>query len=217
MVRSDVEIPRIELLCFLELDSQKWWCTEFRGNFYKVIFFFLLPIFSALGQREVGDPPGAAWARRSGLLFSCWFILKVKEQSCWEARACVLAALKLLRTGSCAGCASGLRGLCADLSPHHLRFFSTLATSALIYFKDWRDCRCCRELLDVSWTKFKRPETCTKRKRKHNRKWRNSVARVWCGHVLFVSAHFSQVGQRFDSLHVPLRAEDGVDFVNFNR
>lgn len=24
MVRSDVEIPRIELLCFLELDSQKW-------------------------------------------------------------------------------------------------------------------------------------------------------------------------------------------------
>lgn len=24
MVRSDVEIPRIEPLCFLELDSQKW-------------------------------------------------------------------------------------------------------------------------------------------------------------------------------------------------
>lgn len=39
MVRPDVEIPRIEPLCFLELDSQKWRCTEFRGNFYKVIFF----------------------------------------------------------------------------------------------------------------------------------------------------------------------------------
>lgn len=46
LVQSDVEIPRIESLCFLELDSQKWRCTEFRGNFYKVIFFLplLLPI-----------------------------------------------------------------------------------------------------------------------------------------------------------------------------
>lgn len=46
MVRPDVEIPRIEPLCFLELDSQKRRCTEFRGNFYKVIFFFSSFLFS---------------------------------------------------------------------------------------------------------------------------------------------------------------------------
>lgn len=39
MVRSSVEIPRIELLCFLELDSQNWCSSDFRGNFYKVSFF----------------------------------------------------------------------------------------------------------------------------------------------------------------------------------
>ncbi|XP_054624989.1 BCL6A transcription repressor b isoform X3 [Dunckerocampus dactyliophorus] len=34
MVRSDVEIPRIERLSFLELDSQKWSGSDFRGNFF---------------------------------------------------------------------------------------------------------------------------------------------------------------------------------------
>lgn len=33
MVRADVEIPRIESLGFLELDSQKWSGSDFRGNF----------------------------------------------------------------------------------------------------------------------------------------------------------------------------------------
>lgn len=61
MVQSSIKFPRIELQCFLELDSQNWMCTEFRGNFYKVTFFFP-SYFSALGQKssEIADAHVAA-------------------------------------------------------------------------------------------------------------------------------------------------------------
>lgn len=141
MVRSDVEIPRIELLCFLELDSQKWWCTEFRGNFYKVIFFppsYFLGVRSEGSRRCSRSCTGPAFGASLCVCFLLMliYLISLKNKSCWEAEVCVcvLAALKFLRTGSCAGCVPGLRGLCADLSSHHLRFFSTLATSTLIYF-----------------------------------------------------------------------------------
>lgn len=41
---------------FSELDSQNWWCTEFRGNFYKVTFFpFLFSQHYPQKCREVAD------------------------------------------------------------------------------------------------------------------------------------------------------------------
>lgn len=81
MVQSDVEIPRIEPQCFLELDSQKWRCTEFRGNFYKVIFFLssllLLPFSQLQAQRDAGDAARAA----PGLWLNT-FVIQFFSQSC---------------------------------------------------------------------------------------------------------------------------------------
>lgn len=142
-------------------NSENWAAVFLRTGFSEVVMHrvsrkllqgdFFFPPSYFLGVRSEGSTrcSRSCMSPAFGASLSVCFLLmliylKVKEQSCWEAEVCVLAALKFLRTGSHAGCVPGLRGLCADISPHHLRFFSVLATSTLIYFNGWRDCRCCR-------------------------------------------------------------------------